>query len=133
MLKFRPICRRRTIGTYGSYQEDPPGGDRQGDLPDMRRCGTGHRQRPGSTVRLHQRLDLLLPVPDLPADRQQGSDRHHRGVATKAGSRVVAWSLPAELSEPKIGPPICHDDLLEFHLALERDAWEQELAALGDR
>jgi len=52
---------------------------------------------------------------------------------TKAGSRVVAWSLPAELSEPKIGPPICHDDLLEFHLALERDSWEQELAALGDR
>jgi hypothetical protein len=52
---------------------------------------------------------------------------------TKAGSRVVTWSLPAELSEPKVGPPICHDDLLEFHLALECDAWEQELAALGDR
>lgn len=52
---------------------------------------------------------------------------------TKAGSRLVAWSLPAELSEPKMGPPICHDDLLEFHLALERGAWEQELAGQGDR
>lgn len=49
---------------------------------------------------------------------------------TKAGAKLVAWSLPAELREPKLGPPICHDDLLEFHLALEGDGWREELDAL---
>jgi hypothetical protein len=52
---------------------------------------------------------------------------------TKAGSRLVTWSLPAELAEVKIGPPINHDDLLEFHLALESGGLEQELAALAPR
>jgi hypothetical protein len=49
---------------------------------------------------------------------------------TKAGSRLVAWSMPAELDEPKLGPKITHDDLLEFHWALESGAWREELASL---
>jgi hypothetical protein len=49
---------------------------------------------------------------------------------TSAGSRLVAWTLPAELSEPKSGPRITHDDLLEFHLALESTDWESDLASL---
>lgn len=47
---------------------------------------------------------------------------------TSAGSRLIAWTLPAELDEPKLGPRISHDDLLEFHLALESDSWHAELA-----
>ncbi|HET9692643.1 MAG TPA: hypothetical protein VFP61_15960 [Acidimicrobiales bacterium] len=39
-----------------------------------------------------------------------------------AGVRPVAWDLPAELSEVKIGPPISHDDVLAFHFALADDA-----------
>lgn len=50
---------------------------------------------------------------------------------TRAGSRLVAWALPAELEEPKFGPRISHDDVLEFHLALEGDAWREELAYLS--
>jgi hypothetical protein len=49
---------------------------------------------------------------------------------TKAGAGLVAWSMPAELHEPKVGPRISYDDLLEFHLALEGDSWQQELASL---
>jgi hypothetical protein len=49
---------------------------------------------------------------------------------TSAGSRLVAWALPAELGEPKVGPRITHDDLLEFHLALESADWQTELAFL---
>jgi hypothetical protein len=52
---------------------------------------------------------------------------------TKAGARLLTWSLPDELLEPKVGPAICHDDLLEFHLALEDDSWQKEIAALSDR
>ena len=50
---------------------------------------------------------------------------------TAAGARLVAWTLPAELDEPKVGPRINHDDLLEFHLGLERDDWRDELALHG--
>jgi predicted RNA-binding Zn-ribbon protein involved in translation (DUF1610 family) len=40
-----------------------------------------------------------------------------------AGVSPVTWELPAELAEPKSGPPISHDDLLAFHFALADDAW----------
>jgi hypothetical protein len=52
---------------------------------------------------------------------------------TSAGSRLVAWTMPAELDEPKSGPRINHDDLLEFHLALESADWERELALLAPK
>lgn len=52
---------------------------------------------------------------------------------TSAGSRLVAWTLPAELYETKSGPRINHDDLLEFHLALESDDWQRELAFLAPK
>ncbi len=47
---------------------------------------------------------------------------------SSAGARMVAWTLPAELDEPKVGPRITHDDLLEFHMALESEKWHEELA-----
>jgi hypothetical protein len=50
---------------------------------------------------------------------------------SRVGVRIVNWSLPAELAEPKVGPPITHDDLLSFHLALTGDRWHEELAGLG--
>lgn len=51
-----------------------------------------------------------------------------------AGSKIVAWTFPAELAETKIGPAICHNDLLDFHSALEGGGWQSELAdALRDR
>ncbi len=50
-----------------------------------------------------------------------------------AGSRLVAWNYPAELAETKVGAPICHNDLLDFHAALETDGWWSELSnALRD-
>jgi hypothetical protein len=41
------------------------------------------------------------------------------------------WTLPAELEEPKVGPPITHDDLLSFHLAMQDDRWQDEVAGVG--
>jgi predicted RNA-binding Zn-ribbon protein involved in translation (DUF1610 family) len=52
---------------------------------------------------------------------------------TQVGVRTVRWGLPAELSEPKLGPPINLDDLLSFHLAMRDGGWEQELAGLRRR
>ncbi|MBV9659533.1 MAG: hypothetical protein JO337_00080 [Acidimicrobiales bacterium] len=48
-----------------------------------------------------------------------------------AGARMMVWTLPAELDEPKLGPKITYDDLLEFHLGLEGETWQEELAALA--
>lgn len=38
-----------------------------------------------------------------------------------SGVLLSTWTLPAELSEPRSGRPITHDDLLDFHALLEDD------------
>ncbi len=46
-----------------------------------------------------------------------------------SGVSFSTWRLPAELSEPRIGEPISHDDLLDFHHLLENDnAFEEAIA-----
>lgn len=35
-----------------------------------------------------------------------------------SGVEMDTWTLPAELSEPRSGLPISHDDLLDFHSML---------------
>jgi hypothetical protein len=49
---------------------------------------------------------------------------------TEVGVRLREWSLPAELVEVKLGPPITHDDLLSFHMALADGNWQEELAGI---
>ncbi len=55
------------------------------------------------------------------------NDRVLRALS-EAGATTTVWSMPAELAEPKLGPPITHDDLLAFHLALEEGDWVGELS-----
>jgi hypothetical protein len=44
-----------------------------------------------------------------------------------SGVRLETWSLPEELFEAKDGPPICHDDLIDFHQLLQNDDWLDDL------
>lgn len=46
------------------------------------------------------------------------------------GVPVAHWAMPAEMFETKVGPPINHDDLLSFHMALATEDWQAELAGL---
>jgi len=39
----------------------------------------------------------------------------------------VPVHVPAEALEMRQGPPITHDDLLEFHEMLEREDWLDDL------
>lgn len=39
----------------------------------------------------------------------------------------VPVHVPAEALEPRNGPPICYDDILDFHMVLESDDWFDEL------
>jgi hypothetical protein len=53
-------------------------------------------------------------------------------VLLSAGLEMETWTLPAELAERPSGPPISHDDLLEFHLTLQDPGWFGRLAASVD-
>jgi predicted RNA-binding Zn-ribbon protein involved in translation (DUF1610 family) len=50
-----------------------------------------------------------------------------------AGAPHELWSWPAELAEPRSGPPLTPDDLLDLHVLLEDDTWFQQLVALVRR
>ncbi len=92
--------------------------------------------------------DVQLGVTDLTvrvcSDTEQGSytfrcpecglavakDASQRIVDLLVGSgvHVEVWRLPAELTEQRVGPVLRPDDLLDFHLLLQRDDWFESLA-----
>lgn len=39
-----------------------------------------------------------------------------------SGVSFTTWRMPAELSEPRSGEPISHDDLLDFHHLMSDDS-----------
>ncbi len=47
-----------------------------------------------------------------------------------SGVSFTTWRLPAELYEPRVGEPISHDDLLDFHHLLQDES--KLNAALAD-
>lgn len=44
-------------------------------------------------------------------------------LLVSSGVRIEHWSLPLELRERPMGPPLTHDDLLAFHELLESEDW----------
>ena len=51
-------------------------------------------------------------------------------LLVSSGVRLSVWHLPAELNEAKVGEPICHDDLLDFHDLLQGDDWFEQVSAM---
>jgi hypothetical protein len=49
-----------------------------------------------------------------------------------SGVQMSVWELPAELWEPRMGEPISHDDLLDFHELLSDERWFERLSAMVD-
>lgn len=47
------------------------------------------------------------------------------------GVRAVVWEYPAEAGERPDGPPLTHDDLLDFHLLLDQPDWFERLAGVA--
>jgi hypothetical protein len=51
-----------------------------------------------------------------------------------SGVRLELWTLPAELVEHRpVGPPLSHDDLLDFHELLGGKGWFDDLLAAHRR
>lgn len=44
-----------------------------------------------------------------------------------AGVELSVWEEPAELREVHNGPPITHDEILDFHFALNEPGWFEKL------
>jgi hypothetical protein len=54
-------------------------------------------------------------------------------LLVSSGVKLTKWDLPAELGEPRQGPAITHDDLLDFHKVLESDNWMAEVITMTER
>lgn len=97
--------------------------------------------------------DVQLTSGDLTvrvcADTEQGSycfrcPECERGVAKEASQRIIdllvssgvrmqVWRVPAEVHEERRGPALTPDDLLDFHLMLQGEAWFDGLAEMVRR
>ncbi len=54
-------------------------------------------------------------------------------LLVSAGVRRVEWHWPDELADHRSGPVLTTDDLLDFHLLLQRDDdWNEAVATLID-
>jgi hypothetical protein len=58
---------------------------------------------------------------------QKPADDRVIRLLLSGGVMPVLMHIPAEALEPKSGPPISHNDLIEFHLLLEQEDWFDDL------
>jgi hypothetical protein len=59
----------------------------------------------------------------------KGAEPRIVDLLVSSGVDLEVWRLPAELFEQRVGEPLTHDDLLEFHELLEGEGWFEELAS----
>ncbi len=71
----------------------------------------------------------LFCCPDCRMAVTKAADPRIVDLLVSSGVRLSVWQLPAELNEPRAGPAISYDDLLEFHFELEREGWFERMAS----
>ena len=71
-------------------------------------------------------------MPGVRDGRAKHADPTVVELLVSAGVQMAVWQLPAELWETRMGEPISHDDLLDFHHLLADDGWFDRLSALVD-
>lgn len=58
---------------------------------------------------------------------QKPADDRVVQLLISGGVSATVWELPQEAQEERGGPALTFDDLLDFHLLLERDDWFDNL------
>lgn len=53
-------------------------------------------------------------------------------LLVSSGVELFVWSVPQELLEPRVGPAINYDDLLNFHYELQEDSWLEKVTATAN-
>lgn len=64
---------------------------------------------------------------------QKPADDRVIQLLISGGVHAVVWELPAEVSEPRGGPPLNMDDLLDLHLLLQTETWFEQLLGVSQR
>lgn len=62
---------------------------------------------------------------------QKPADDRVVQLLISGGVPATVWELPEELAERKDGPPLTVDDLLDFHLLLQRPDWFSRLTRVA--
>jgi hypothetical protein len=65
--------------------------------------------------------------PTCEAPVSKPASGHIVELLVSSGVRLEMWRRPAELLERPGGPPLTLDDLLDFHVLLQRDDWIEDL------
>jgi hypothetical protein len=71
--------------------------------------------------------------PGCDAPVAKPASAHIVELLVSSGVRLEMWRRPAELLENHGGAPLTPDDLLDFHVALERPDWLDELVPADRR
>jgi hypothetical protein len=79
----------------------------------------------------HGSYRFRCPGCDAPVAKPASA--HIVELLVSSGVRLEMWRRPAELLEHHSGPPLTPDDLLDFHVALERPDWLDELVRADGR
>jgi hypothetical protein len=80
----------------------------------------------------HQWSAYSFRCPECGLREAKPADHHIVDLLTSAGARVDLCHRPDELREPAPDgvPRVSYDDLLDFHLLLQRDDWFERLEQL---
>lgn len=93
-------------------------------------CGDVELQVDDVVVRVcidHDAGSYMFRCPGCDTSTVKDAEPRVVELLVAAGVEVIAWSMPAEMSERPSGPAFTHDDLLDFHELLESDGWQREL------
>jgi hypothetical protein len=73
----------------------------------------------------------VFGCPTCSTDIQKPADDRVIQLLISGGVRAIVWELPEEILEPRNGPSLTHDDLLDFHLLLEQPNWFEHLTRVS--
>jgi hypothetical protein len=77
-----------------------------------------------------QRGSYSFRCPECSLAVSKPADQNVVELLVASGVKMDVWELPAELWEPRVGEPISHDDLLDFHELLNDERWFERLSAM---
>jgi hypothetical protein len=76
-----------------------------------------------------QRGAYIFRCPSCRMAVTKGAEPRIVDLLVSSGVDLEVWKLPAELFEQRVGEPLTHDDLLEFHELMQNDDWFEQLTS----
>jgi hypothetical protein len=93
-------------------------------------CGDVELSTSDMMVRVCTQADQATYIFRCPSCQMSVAKQAERRIVellVASGVKLERWDLPQEMFEEKLGSPITHDDLIDFHRLLESEGWFDEL------